>query len=176
VSEKDVDRAQAASDRVASGSARQGLWDWALNAYRADGVSEACLTLQDTCGQNVPLLLWAAWAATTSRELDADTVEAGCDAARAWDTVAVMPLRAVRRTLKLPVPDIEDAAREALRDQVKAVELAAERHLLVGLEALVPVPTGAPRPAIEGLVAVARVWSRVVPRPALITLADRLPA
>ena len=165
--------AQAASDRVASDRA---LWDWALKAYRAPGVSDACLSLQDVNGQNVPLLLWAAWAASTGRDLDEDTIEAGCDAARAWDRVAVTPLRAVRRTLKLPVPDIDDAAREALRDQVKAVELAAERHLLAGLEALVPTAEGAPRPAIEGLVAVAKEWSRVVPRPALIALAERLPA
>lgn len=152
------------------------LWDWALVAYRADGVAEACLSLQDANGQNVPLLLWAAWAVSTGRALDEDTIEAGCDAARAWDRVVVTPLRAMRRTLKLPVPDIDDAARLTLRDQVKAVELAAERHLLAGLEALVPTVVGATRPPIEGLVAVARVWSRVVPRPALIALAERLPA
>ncbi|AQR62524.1 TIGR02444 family protein [Brevundimonas sp. LM2] len=168
--------AQAASDRVVSDSAPKGLWDWALTTYRAEGVSEACLTLQDQFGQNVPLLLWGAWAAVTGRSLDEDTVEAGCDAARAWDSVAVTQLRAMRRTLKLPVPDIDDAARLALRDQIKAVELAAERSLLAGLEALVPVQGGVPRPAIEGLVAVARGWSRVVPRPALIALAERLPA
>ena len=155
---------------------REELWAWALAAYRAPGVSEACLGLQDVNGQNVPLLLWAAWAARTGRALDEDTVEAACDAARAWDRVAVTPLRAVRRTLKRPVPDIDDAAREALRDQVKAAELAAERHLLAGLEALVPTAGGPPQPAIEGLVAVARAWSRVVPRPALIALAERLPA
>jgi len=169
-------RAQAASDIVAGESARQGLWDWALAAYRAPGVADACLSLQDVNGQNVPLLLWAAWAATTGRALDEETVEAGCDAAKAWDRVAVTPLRAVRRTLKLPVPDIDDGAREALREQVKAVELAAERYLLAGLEALVPDPAGTPRAPIEGLVTVARAWSRVVPRPALIALSERLPA
>lgn len=172
----DATRAQAESDRVASDSAHQSLWAWALTAYRAEGVSDACLGLQDLNGQNVPLLLWSAWAATSGRALDEETIEAGCDAARAWDRVAVTPLRAMRRTLKLPVPDIDDAAREALRDQVKAVELAAERHLLAGLGALTPTPDSPPRPAIDGLVAVARVWSRVVPRPALIALAERLPA
>ncbi|WP_396593694.1 TIGR02444 family protein [Brevundimonas sp. R86498] len=162
--------------QVTSDGRPTGLWDWALTAYRADGVPEACLSLQDTHGHNVPLLLWAAWMAGTGRALDADTVEAGCDTARAWDAAAVTPLRAIRRSLKKPLPDLEDAAREALRDQVKAVELAAERHLLVGLEALAGPPVAAPAPAIEGLVAVARGWSRVVPRPALTILAERLPA
>ena len=59
---------------------------------------------------------------------------------------------------------------------MKVVELAAERHLMAGLEALAPSPAGPPRPAIDALAAVARVWSRVVPRPALTMLAECLPA
>ncbi|MES2860515.1 MAG: TIGR02444 family protein [Pseudomonadota bacterium] len=152
------------------------LWDWAVAAYAAPGVSDACLHLQDTSGQNVPLLLWAAWTAATGRPLDEDTIEAACDSARAWETSAVTPLRAIRRALKGPILDIDNTAREALREQVKAVELAAERHLLAGLEALPLASSGPSQPPIEALVAVARVWSRVVPRPALIALADRLPA
>ena len=152
------------------------FWDWALTAYRAPGVSEACLDLQDGAGQNVPLLLWAAWTAATGRALDDDTIEAACDAARAWETVAVVPLRTLRRTLKKPIPDVGDGGREALRLEVKAVELAAERHLMADLEALIEGPAGSPRPAADAFVAVARVWSRVVPRPALTALAERLPA
>jgi uncharacterized protein (TIGR02444 family) len=150
------------------------FWDWALAAYRAPGVSEACLTLQDTHGQNVPLLLWSAWTAATGRVLDEETIEAACDAARAWEGAAIGPLRAIRRTLKGPIPDIGDAGREALRDQVKAVELAAERALMTDLEALVAGSTGAPTATLDALVSVARVWSRVVPRPALAALAERL--
>ncbi len=152
------------------------FWDWALKAYSAPGVQETCLQLQDGTGQNVPLLLWAAWSAATGRRLDEDAVEGACDCARAWDETAVAPLRALRRTLKGVNPDIDDAARESLREAVKTVELAAERHLMAGLEALAPAPSGPPRPAIDALVAVARVWSRVVPRPGLTTLAERLPA
>ena len=70
-----------------------GFWNWALAAYRAPGVSDACLTLQDTHGHNVPLLLWAGWTAATGRALDEETIEAACDAARAWDGAAVGPLR-----------------------------------------------------------------------------------
>ena len=152
------------------------FWNWALKAYAAPGVPEACLQLQDGTGQNVPLLLWAGWTAATGRVLDADAIEGACDCARAWDAAAVSPLRTLRRALKNTNPDIDTAARESLREAVKAVELAAERHLMAGLEALAPPPTAGPRPAIEALASVARVWSRVVPRPALITLAERLPA
>ncbi|HUH09349.1 MAG TPA: TIGR02444 family protein [Brevundimonas sp.] len=152
------------------------LWTWAVAAYEAPGVAEACLSLQDHNEQNVPLLLWAAWVAVTGRRPDEETIEAACDAARAYDTVITAPLRAVRRTLKAPIPDIEDAHREALRQQVKALELDAERRLMLELEALAPAPSGAPRRAIDGLAETAKLWTRVVPRPALTTLADRLPA
>lgn len=152
------------------------FWDWALTAYAAPGVQESCLQLQDAGGQNVPLLLWAAWTAATGRPLDEDAIEAACDCARAWDGVAVSPLRAIRRTLKAVNPDIDNAARESLREAVKAVELSAERCLMSGLEALAPAPSGSPIPPLGALIAVARVWSRVTPRPLLQALADRLPA
>lgn len=152
------------------------LWTWAVTAYEAPGVAEACLSLQDHNEQNVPLLLWAAWVAVTGRRPDEETIEAACDAARAYDTVITAPLRAVRRTLKAPIPDIDDAHREALRQQVKALELDAERRLMLELEALAPAPSGAPRRAIDSLAETAKLWTRVVPRPALTTLADRLPA
>ena len=152
------------------------LWDWAVRAYGTEGVSETCLTLQDVHEQNVPLLLWAAWTAATGRRPDEETIEAAADTARAWDLTAVAPLRAVRRTLKAPIPDIDDPAREAVRTQVKAIELAAERHLLAALEALTPAPDGAPQPPISALAAAARAWGAVTPRPALVRLAERLPA
>ena len=152
------------------------LWTWAVAAYEAPGVAEACLSLQDHNEQNVPLLLWAAWVAVTGRRPDEETIEAACDAARAYDTVVVAPLRAVRRTLKAPIPDVDNDHREALRQQVKALELDAERRLMLELEDLTPPPSGAARRAIDGLAEASKLWARVVPRPALTTLADRLPA
>lgn len=152
------------------------LWTWASTAYAAPGAAEACLSLQDYHDQNVPLLLWAAWTAATGRRPDEETIEAACDAARAWQTTTIAPLRAVRRTLKTPVPDLEAEARLAVREQVKAAELAAERFLLEGLEALSPPPIGPARPALDALAETARLWDRVVPRPALKALAERLPA
>ena len=107
--------------RAIKGASREDL-------QKAPGVAEACLSLQDHHEQNVPLLLWAAWAAVTGRRPDEETIEAACDAARAYDTVIVSQLRAVRRTLKAPSPDMDHDHREALRQQVKALqELLAEQ-------------------------------------------------
>jgi uncharacterized protein (TIGR02444 family) len=152
------------------------LWDWALEAYARPGAADACLHLQDAHEQSVPLLLWGAWVAATGRWPDEDTIEAACDTARAWEAAAVAPLRAVRRTLKAPIPDMDDDARQAVRERIKAVELEAERAVLAALEALSGDPEAAPRPTVDGMVAAARQWARVIPRPALIQLAERLPA
>ena len=151
------------------------LWDWSVRAWTSPGLADAGLDLQDAQGQCVPLLLWAAWAASTGRAPDADTIEAACDTARAWSETTVAPLRAIRRTLRAAVPDMDDGAREAIRAQVKTAELEAERHLLTALEALSSEPWTGPQPALPGLIAVAREWSSVTPRTALRLFADRLP-
>ena len=64
------------------------------------------------------------------------------------------PLRRLRRALKALG---EDADREAVRNQVKAVELDAERRLLAALERISALP-GAPRPPPELLSAAAAAY------------------
>ncbi len=150
------------------------IWDWVVEAYARPGVAEACLDLQDRQDQSVPLLLFAAWAAATGRTLNAEALEAAIDMARAWDGALVGPLRRLRRTLKAAIPDIDDDARLALREQVKAVELDGERRLLLALAELAPPPTASARPIMDGLVGAARAWSRVTPRHELESLAVRL--
>ncbi|MBA4804145.1 MAG: TIGR02444 family protein [Brevundimonas sp.] len=151
------------------------LWDWSLRAWRAPGVETACLDLQDAQGQNIPLLLWAAWTAATGRTLAGDDIEAACDTARVWQDAVVLPLRGVRRALKTRIPDIDDEDREAVRSQVQAVELDVERRLLAALERISPAVSGPPKPVLPALVAVSRQWSPVTPRTALTLLAERLP-
>ena len=152
------------------------FWDWALAAYAAPGVAEACLNLQDAHDQNVPLLLWAAWCAQSGRRPDEDDLDAACDTARVWTDAAILPLRDLRRRLKSTIPDMKTADRLSVREQVKAVELDAERRLMSALETLAPASTGPARPVLDALAELSRRRDRVTPRPALSILADRLPA
>lgn len=157
-------------------SIEAAFWDWAVAAYGAPDVQTACLELQDTGGQSVPLLLWAAWCAATGRRPDTETIEAACDAAQVWQDAVVGPLRAIRVRLKIRRLDMDDARREAVRESVKAVELEAERQLMAQLSALAePMPTETPAPFLDALIAVARQWDASVPRVGLQTLAARLP-
>lgn len=147
------------------------LWDWAVAAYGRPGVEAICLSLQDDDGQSVCLLLWAAWRGPVA----ADDVEAAVETARAWHRTTIDPLRAVRRTLKKPVPDMDDGRREAVRAEIKRAELKAERGLLEDLEAVAGPPDPAGFDTLAALVAAARLWSDRTPREALRTLAGRLP-
>lgn len=108
------------------------IWDWALAVYQRSGVPEATLALQDLYGQNTSYLLWA----VHTRTIDPDVLARAAEAARAWDQTALGPLRDVRRALKPPQSPVPDAAREALRESVKRLELEAEKLLMETLDGL----------------------------------------
>ena len=121
------------------------IWEWVLEAYARPGVPEACLTLQDSHGQNTSYLLWAVHAEVK----DPDLLARAAAAARAWDTTALTPIRDVRRALKAPVTGVDDKARLDFREGVKALELASERLLMESLDAMAHRGGGAP--ALEAL-------------------------
>jgi uncharacterized protein (TIGR02444 family) len=146
------------------------LWDWAVAAYARQPVAAACLNLQDGHGQNVPWLLWAAWMAGEGRSAP---LKDAARLMRAWDAEIGAPLRGVRRALKPARPPIEDAAKDAFREAVKAVELRGERVLMEGLEAL-SGPPGAPVPILDGLIAAAEASGDPPRRAALEQLATAL--
>ena len=144
------------------------LWDWAAAAYARRGVEAACLALQDEHGQSAPYLLWAAWAGVA----DAGVLARAADLARRWEAGVGAPLRTTRRTLKEPMAPVGEAARQVLREEVKAAELAAERVLLDTLEQLAPRGRAEDLPAV--LAAACAAWGRPAPADALERLADAL--
>lgn len=144
------------------------IWDWALAAYARPGVPAAALRLQDDHGQNTSLLLWAAYAGTTDLAL----LARGAAAARTWDQTALGPLRAARRALKPSQPPVADAAREALREDVKRLELAAERLLMETLDGLSGARGGGA--ALDAMKAASAAWGEPAPASALAELAAAL--
>lgn len=145
------------------------IWEWALEAYGLAGVPEACLTLQDSHGQNTSLLLWAVWAEGP----DAEALAKGVAATRTWEATVLLPIRDVRRALKAPQPPVDDGAREALREDVKACELRAERVLMETLEALAGGSSGG-HGALASLQAASAAWGKPAPDDALAALAAAL--
>ena len=154
------------------------VWSWVVAAYGAPGVAEQCLELQDAHDQNVPLLLWAAWAATQGGVSDVMASQAA-GMARAWSEEVIIPLRNVRRRLKQSLSDGDEAPRLALREQVKAIELQAEKVLLEQLAGL----SGAggrlpddlvPTVMLDALLNVASAWSDDYPAEKLARLTQTL--
>lgn len=114
------------------------FWTFSLSLYRTPGVPAACIVLQDECGVDVNVLLFALWLANQGRLVGTDDVAEADSAIALWRNEAVRPLRAVRRLLREPPAGMESAAAAALRDKVKAVELEAERLQQEALFALKP--------------------------------------
>jgi uncharacterized protein (TIGR02444 family) len=142
------------------------LWDWTLKAYGQAGVPEACLILQDDYAQNTSLLLWAVWAEAADPAL----LARAADVARRWEALTL--IRAVRRALKPAFDGVADDEREGLREDVKAVELRAERVLMESLEAMTDGHGGAH--ALAALEAASAAWGKPAPANALAALAAAL--
>lgn len=107
------------------------LWSFSLNTYALPGVQDACLQLQGE-GANVCLLLCGAWLGQRGVRCDSQRLEQLKEFAAPWHRDVVQPLRDLRIGWR-------DAAREnlelsALREQVKTLELEAERQLLLRLQ------------------------------------------
>ncbi|WLG50691.1 TIGR02444 family protein [Pseudomonas sp. FP1742] len=109
------------------------LWSFSLDTYSRPGVEGACLQLQST-GANVCLLLCGLWLEERGVTCDEQRLQLLRDVAGPWDTDVVQPLRALRQQWKAAAG--EDAGLDDLREQVKTLEMEAERHLLLRLERL----------------------------------------
>ncbi|POM12610.1 TIGR02444 family protein [Pseudomonas sp. WP001] len=109
------------------------LWSFALSTYARPGVEAACLRLQEQ-GADVCLLLCGAWLEQRGVARLPERVVALQQLARPWRMHVVEPLRAVRVQWRAMAQ--QDAHLAELREQVKALELEAERALLMRLEAL----------------------------------------
>lgn len=113
-----------------SDSRESPFWNFSCRIYDDPEVQQECLALQDSCGVNVNLLLFCAFAgAILAKMLSDNSVKELASLVDAWDNEVVIHLRGVRRALKvfdgLTSPTVP--AVTALRSGVKALELEAER-------------------------------------------------
>jgi uncharacterized protein (TIGR02444 family) len=112
---------------VSAGGAENPFWRFSLGFYRAPGVADACIALQDQAGVDVNVLLFLLWNATLKKQMSAAAVRDLDARIGPWRKAAVIPLREIRRALKTPPSVVDAGAAEAFRTRVKAAELEAER-------------------------------------------------
>lgn len=119
------------------------LWEFAVERYGRPGVAACCLALQDQLGADVNLLLTAAWLARQGRRWGEGEIEALQHHCADWREHCLLPLRRVRWFVRGPAGDT------ALYGQLKAAELAAERHQLAMIEGWLAT-AGLPEAAAAG--------------------------
>lgn len=119
------------------------FWDFTLSIYRREGVSAACIALQDALGLDVNFLLFCLYAGNHGRALDRAELARLEAHVAPWRRNVIHPLRAVRRWLK----EQDLAAKEAvdgLRRGVLTQEIGSEQQQQRLMEAAVAIPAGAP--------------------------------
>lgn len=119
------------------------LWDFALDVYRRPGVSQACLSLQDSAGVDVNVTLYILWRiAVRADRVGSDDVAEADAAIAQWRARVVEPLRALRRGLKTGPHPAPNAETDKLRGRIQAAEIDAEHIELDTLESLAPPASG----------------------------------
>jgi len=103
------------------------FWRFSLSFYGDQAVADACLRLQDDAGADVNVLLFLMWRAADRRRLSEAEVAAMDEAVSGWRAEVVAPLRRVRRWLKHHPGPVAAEDAEALRREVKRIELEGER-------------------------------------------------
>jgi uncharacterized protein (TIGR02444 family) len=116
--------------------ANSPFWDFSLAFYARPGVAEECLALQERHDADVNVVLYLLFLARHGRLLEERDVARLQALAEPWRQTVVLPLRALRRALKAPVGVFEPQATASLRNEVKRIELAAERLQQETLERL----------------------------------------
>jgi uncharacterized protein (TIGR02444 family) len=119
------------------------FWQFSLTLYARDGVAPACLRLQDSHELDVNIILYCCWAAECGVVLDAAAITGIVDGTSAWRRQVIQPLRAVRRALRGGLAPVAVHTGEILRDDVKRLELQAERLLQDALWRAFPLPVPA---------------------------------
>jgi uncharacterized protein (TIGR02444 family) len=109
------------------------LWRFAEAFYQRPGVECACLHLQAQ-GADVCLLICAAWLEQRGVAYSRSHAEQLSTAAQPWQREVVGALRQLRQGWREPAQ--RDPALAALREQVKRLELDAERVQLERLASL----------------------------------------
>lgn len=104
------------------------IWDFTLAVYGKPGVSDALITLQDQRGADVNVLLYCGWYAVSGRgKLDDTALEIIARIGAEWQNEVVVPLRELRRRMKGNAMGAPARLSDAVREDIKALELDGER-------------------------------------------------
>jgi uncharacterized protein (TIGR02444 family) len=114
----------------ATNSLENPLWKYACQVYSQPGVEAALLELQDERRADINLILQALWLASEGQEWTRVCIPNDYDK---WMVEHVLPLRQMRRNMKVEWVEQRGTGYENFRQQVKKLELKAEQYALAML-------------------------------------------
>lgn len=117
------------------------LWPDMLRLYAMADVAPLCLSLQDEADVDVPLLLFLVLADRHQLGCSDADLQSFLSAASQWRETVVRPLRDIRRAMK---STFDGEAEAALREEIKCIELRAEKQHVARLARDFAPSTGAP--------------------------------
>lgn len=125
------------------------FWRYSLAVYSRPGVEAALLALQQRCGTDTNLLLYACWLASRGQAPDQRRWRQAMAAVARWQAEAIQPLRRARHAVKAAAPGLPSGWGTELRQRLGRVELDLEyleQHTLFTLAQQLPPPRRALAP------------------------------
>ncbi|MFL2669352.1 MAG: TIGR02444 family protein [Alphaproteobacteria bacterium] len=105
------------------------FWDFSLQVYSCEGVSAACIGLQDRHILDVNIILLSMWLGHNGHPImDNNALNRALDTSRRWNKDIICGVRAVRLALKDDFSPIAADNCEALRKSILSLEIEGE-HL-----------------------------------------------
>ena len=112
------------------------FWDFSLALYRAEGVQDACLSLQNNAGLDVNLLLYCCWAGQGGHLFSHGELRRLLDLSTGWQSAIMRPMRQLRQRIG------KEVGAEGCYAGAKNLELQLERLEQSRLQQEVPLTWG----------------------------------
>ena len=123
------------------------FWDFSLKVYGQEGVSTACINLQDKHILDVNIILLSMWLGHGGYPImDHDALMRALNVSRRWNKDIICGIRAVRLALKDDFSPISAENCENLRQSILSLEIDGEHLEQVALASTV---TATPNPDLE---------------------------
>ncbi|WP_343315466.1 TIGR02444 family protein [Brucella sp. BE17] len=122
--------------------AHSELWSFLLMLYDEAGIPDALLSLQEGQAIDVPFYLAVLHAVTTDHHITPTAISALYAEVQEWREKVIVPLRTIRKTLKVHSWATRFENTGAFRETIKSAELKAEKIEVEVLEKLIPIYFG----------------------------------
>ena len=154
------------------------FWRYSLAVYRRPGVEAALLALQDRCGSDTNLLLYACWLASRGQALDQRRWRQTMAAVAHFQVEAIQPLRRARRAVKAAGAELPSGWAAELRQRLGRLELDLEyleQHTLFTLAQQLPPPRRALAPRAAAIASLKRYFGLLDAAPEVADCAELTP-